>query len=318
MRRAAFAILGLMILAMGSFGAGAFEAAIPTEEQAARCQKIPDESAQRFCLAGYRVAPLKLPTEVSTYGAFSSTGKMAIYTPDGPGPFPALLIMHTCGMIVPEQTGYWVKSAIANGFAAFIIDSWTQRGLMEGECGGSVPPGFNAMAVRIRDAFDALAQLEKFPSIDAKRVAAIGFSHGGRVAYMLANPNFAAMYSPPERRFIAAVAVYGECYNRPIKFVFLRKPIETPLLALLGDKDADGDVRECEPRLRDLKAEGAPVDWHIFPNTGHVWDQPNFRSAQMHPYAGSPTGTVLYKYDSAVTDESRDRAFAFINAQMTK
>ena len=181
MQRTSLVLVIFVALGIIAWDAEAFEAATPTAEQAERCRKSGD--FEKLCLAGYVVAGLKLPTEATTYGAFSSTGKMAIYTPDGPGPFPALIIMHTCGAIVPEQTGYWVKAAIANGYAAFILDSWTQRGLLNGSC--DVSPGFNTASVRVRDAYDALAQLEKIPSIDAKHVAAIGFSHGARVAYML-------------------------------------------------------------------------------------------------------------------------------------
>lgn len=302
MRWAAFAIVVLLASGAGPFGAQAFAAATPTAEQAARCRQAGE--LEKFCLSGYGVSGLTLPSEAVTLGTFSSTGKMAIYKPDGPGPFPALVILHSCGAISPEQTGYWVKSALANGYVVFILDSWSQRGLPNGSC--DVSPGFNPISVRIRDAFDAT------------RIAAIGFSHGGRVAYLLSNANIARMFGHADRRFAANVSVYGECYNRLAKSAYLRGPIGAPLLALLGDRDEDGDVRECEPRLKELQASGSPVEWHVFAGAGHAWDQPNFRSATMRPYPGSTSGSVLYKYDAKVTDETRDRAFAFLRARLGK
>ncbi len=312
MRHAAFAILVFLVTGAGSFNARAFEAATPTDSQVERCRQAGE--FEKFCLSGYVVSGLKLPSEAVTLGPLSSTGKMAIYKPDGPGPFPALIIMHSCGAIVPEQTGYWVKSALANGYVAFILDSWSQRGLPNGSC--DVSPGFNSITVRVRDAYDALARLAEIPAIDVTRVAAIGFSHGGRVAYLLSNSNLARMFGRRDIHFAANVSVYGECYNRPTKSAYLRGPIETPLLALLGDRDEDGDIRECEPRLKELQASGSPVEWHVFAGAGHAWDQPNFQSATMRPYPGSTSGSVLYKYDAKVTDETRARAFAFLNGRL--
>jgi dienelactone hydrolase len=114
------------------------------------------------------------------------------------------------------------------------------------------------------------------------------------------------------------VAVYGECYNRPTKFAYLRPQVNIPLLALLGDKDEDGDIRECQPRLEAAKVAGGPVEWHIFPGAGHAWDQPNWASGTMRPYPGSTSGTVLYKYDARVTRESAERTFAFLNPLLKK
>jgi len=310
-------ILCLTAWAIGAAPASAFEAATADAAQAARCNEFPEAGFQNFCLSGYEVAALRLPSTASAFGTFSGTGSMAIYKPDGAGPFPAIVLLHTCGAISPDQTRYWVKSTIAKGYVAFILDSWSQRNLPNGTC-DIVKPGFNTTSVRLRDAYDALARLEEIPSVDVDHVAAVGFSHGARMAYMLANAGTAKMFSTSGRHFTAAVAVYGECYNRPTKFAYLRPPVDIPLLALLGDNDADGDVTQCQPRLEAIKAAGAPVEWHIFPGVGHAWDQPNFSSAVMRPYPGSPTGTVLYKYDPRVTDESRDRAFAFLSPLLKK
>jgi hypothetical protein len=63
-------------------------------------------------LAMVRQAPdLVFPTEAKELGFFSQLG-MAIYKPPGDGPFPALVIVHSCGGLRTEIQD-WAKEAIA-------------------------------------------------------------------------------------------------------------------------------------------------------------------------------------------------------------
>ena len=48
---------------------------------------------------------LELPAEVSHLGTFSAP-KMALYKPEGPGPFPAMVILHQCGGL-RSSSGTW-------------------------------------------------------------------------------------------------------------------------------------------------------------------------------------------------------------------
>jgi dienelactone hydrolase len=241
---------------------------------------------------------------------------MSIYKPEGAGPFPAIVLLQTCGAVEPEQTRFWTKAATENGYVVFILDSWSQRNLPNGSC--DTNPGFNVATVRLRDAYDALSRLADIPIVDINRVAAMGFSYGARLAYMLTNTTRAKMFATGERHFAATVSLYGECFNRLSKYAWLRPPLDVPVLALLGDSDNDGDVRECEPRLKELKETGAPVEWHIYPGVGHDFDQPRWSPGKTRPYPGSVTGTVLYKYDAKAAQDARDRVFAFLNPLLKK
>ncbi|MEK7245006.1 MAG: hypothetical protein AAB223_03205, partial [Pseudomonadota bacterium] len=77
----------------------AVEFVTPTPEQEARCNAIPDAGRKNFCARGYAVAGLKFPDAPEELGFFASVEKMAIYKPEGNGPFPALVLLHTCGPI---------------------------------------------------------------------------------------------------------------------------------------------------------------------------------------------------------------------------
>src|SRR5690242_2816383 len=62
-------------------------------------------------LRGASLAPdLDLPAEPAYLGAFSAP-KMALYKPQGSGPFPAIVILHPCGGL-RSLSGPWQNMAI--------------------------------------------------------------------------------------------------------------------------------------------------------------------------------------------------------------
>ncbi len=299
-------LAGVLPLARDAGAAG------PTPEQKARCDAFPGGN-QLFCTSAYAslATPLKFPEDVQGSLSIASANKMAIYKPAGNGPFPAVVLLHTCGPIDGHHAHYWIAAALERGYVAFLVDSWEQRGLSSGGvC--AFRPDFPANSVRTRDAYDALGHLGKFGFVDKSRVAVMGFSQGGRVAYHLASKTVAGMFAPDGRRFAAAVAVYGECFFRPRQLSNIRPDIDTPVLSLLGDKDEDGDPKECVPRLQAAKDGGAPVEWHVFAGAGHAWDHYKFNQSRDIAYAGSPRGMVYYAYNAKITEETRERAFAFL------
>ncbi len=293
-----------LVLAMAGAAAHAVE---PTPQQAAHCAAAGSEPAKAFCLAGYQVAPLHLPDK-ATEGVPASAQQMGIHKPPGPGPFPALVLMHTCGdLAINDQMPFWTRAALQGGYVVFVLDSYSQRGV-HGDMGcsslGVTPPA------RARDAFDAASHLARFPFVNSRRIAAMGFSNGGRIAYLLASAATARSFASGAG-FAASIAVYGQCWSRTRKLSYLRDDIDVPLLALLGELDDDGDPKECVPRLSQAKAAGAPVEWKVFPGTGHVWDQPSRLPGKRMPF-NEPPNSVLFEYNPAVTAQSRDIAFEFL------
>lgn len=310
-----FARAVLLLAALAGGGLSSCVVAVnfiaPTPEEKVRCDAFAEEHARAFCLHGYSVAGLRFPDAARELGIFTTIYTTAIYKPEGNGPFPALVLLHTCGPIEPQHFYYWVRQALNRGYVAFVVDSWQPRGIINGICRTRYP-GFYAIPVRARDAYDALQHLSKFDFVDSRRVGVIGFSHGGRVTYNVASKTVAQMFSPQGKRFAAAVSVYGQCFNPLNKQSNIWPDIDVPLLSLLGEQDEDGDPNECVPRLHAAKDKGAPVDWHVFPNAVHAWDQPrNVMPHRIYYYDG-PGGSTMVAYDSRVAAESRDMAFAFV------
>lgn len=308
-------IFAFLAAAAGGFVASpalAVDRIEPAPEQKARCERAPSEPGKRFCLAGYSVRGLDFPTTAQDV-APNSVRAMAIYKPPGAGPFPAIVLLHTCGTLeLNDQLAFWVRAALTNGYVAFVLDQFTQRGIynIEGACRSSWPAWPNSDAARTRDAFDARAHLGRFDFVDTARVAAMGFSEGARASYLLSSRAVGNAFATGGR-FAAVVALYGQCYVASSGISRIAPDIATPLLALLGELDVDGDPKHCVPRLQAAKDSGAPVEWIVFPKTGHVWDQPSRIPGKRMSWH-EPPYTVLFEYNRGVTEQSRDLAFAFL------
>ena len=79
---------------------------------------------------------------------------------------------------------------------------------------------------------------------------------------------------------------------------------------LMGEKDNELSPQSCLRELPLRKAAGAPVQWHVYPDTTHAWDkaeQDGFRKPS--PINGE---TVLYRYNREATEDAMIRVFEFL------
>src|SRR5260221_12150980 len=102
--------------------------------------------------------------------------------PDGPGPFPAIVLMHDCSGLGPSSSGApgrWATELVQRGYVVILPDSFTTRGHADGIC--TVPVRQRRADVtperRARDAYAALAWLRAQSYVDPKRVGLMGGSH---------------------------------------------------------------------------------------------------------------------------------------------
>src|SRR5258706_3687457 len=62
---------------------------------------------------------------------------VTVMKPDGPGPFPAVVIMHDCSGLGPRSSGAprrWADELVAQGYVIAIPHSFSPRGLSAGVC----------------------------------------------------------------------------------------------------------------------------------------------------------------------------------------
>ncbi len=196
----------------------------------------------------------------------------AIQQPEGAGPFPAVVILHTCGGVQPHIK-VWMAVLAANGYASLAVDSFTPRG--GGHCNA---PGFFPAAVDevMEDATAALEHLRTRPGIDARRIAVLGFSYGAWAALRVGSPG----HRRGGHRFAAAVAFYPLCTAvaegaSEAGSDNLFADLDTPTLILIGESDNDfpGMAASCAARVRALQKIDRPVRLKLFPGLAHGFDQ---------------------------------------------
>lgn len=253
---------------------------------------------------------LTFPAEAKEIG-FLSRAEMAIWKPPGDGPFPALVIVHSCAGLRAEILD-WAKIAVARGYVAFVIDSVGPRGL-KSVC---MPPTPVNLPRGTKDAYQALAHLKRFTFVDRERIGLLGFSWGGMVGLLASSPAYAEALSP-DARFAAVVSFYPLCHvpagpNRNA-FDFVRPDHDRPALVLMAGKDTEASPADCLSRLQPLKAGGAPVEWHVYPDATHCFDCSTMHNFSKVDFLGNQ---VVYRYDKSITDDSIGRVFDYFGVQL--
>lgn len=220
--------------------------------------------ATGLLLAGLALArpaaaqPLAIgPAQLGTPGS----GAVAeLHLPSGPGPFPAVVLLHGCSGITP-QMGRWAARLVQWGMAALVLDSFGPRGV-ENVCGtgARVPP-----SLRAADALSAAAALRGRAEIDPERISLLGFSHGGSAALAAASQN--QVQRNAALPFARVVAFYPWCPKGGF-------PLASPVLVLIGGADDWTPAARCEA-LRDRWRPGfGRLALRLYPGATHAFDTP--------------------------------------------
>jgi len=210
------------------------------------------------------------------------TGELRL--PDGGGPFPAVVLMHGCGGLGNAEWG-WVGPLKAAGYATFVVDSFTGRGLTE------VCMSSRALlsVQRLPDAYGALRRLATHPRIDARRIALMGFSHGGSVTLFSATAWAKEVYG---REASAAFAAFLPFYPGCNSDYPARRAVSAPLRIHIGELDDWTPAAPCRELVAMLKAGGFDADITVYPGAHHSFDNVGRRVAWL-PRVDSAAGCPI-------------------------
>ena len=209
-----------------------------------------------------------------------------LFKPMGKGPFPAVVLLHTCGGLGPHVTEHWPNYLTGLGYAVMTVDSFGSRGF--DRC--PIPLSWSAIYREMTwDAFGSLDYLASLPDVDGNRIAVMGFSLG-------ANAINNDLIPRPVRAsggldFKAAIALYGRCDRIWTK-------ISIPLMEIVGDKDIF-HFNSC----RDV-GKYHRVDMHVLPGAHHSFDSPGAR--------GYEKNGMLMQYSASATKKARELTKAFL------
>ena len=272
----------------------------------------PGLSAAALCaalaLAGCAQQTVSFPPEPTPGSLFHS-----LYKPEGAGPFPAVVLLHTCAGVQPHVFD-WAHRLTEWGYVTLVVDSFTPRG--ERIVCGSWRVSVNDVAA---DAFAALARLRTLPFVDRDRVAVMGFSYGAMATLRLASEGYRKWTHADVRGFRAAVALYPYCTppspNLPPDVVErldnLRDDTTTPLLILIGGADDESPAALCSTRVGQLQRRGEPVAIKVYPGVTHAFD---YASLGDRPFT-TPRG-FTYRYNREATEDAAQVSRAFLDRHL--
>ena len=178
--------------------------------------------------------------------------------------FPVVVLIHGSGG-AGAATDRWAQEFNAIGIAAFILDSFTGRGIVTTSNDQSQLDSISMM----HDAFGALARLAAHPRIDATRVAVMGFSKGAVASVYSSNQRFRKLYGPSNAEFAAHIGLYTPC-----NVVFRNDEQITgkPIRMYHGIADDYVSIEPCRTYTNRLKKAGADVTLTEYPDAYHAYD----------------------------------------------
>jgi dienelactone hydrolase len=215
--------------------------------------------------------------------------------PKGDGPFPAVVLLHSCLGLpaakksIADQFARW-------GYVALFVDEFVTRGVKD-TCAVDFKYGPS-------DAFGALLYLSKLPYVDAKRIAVVGYSQGADAVLQLASGRFASALSVPRGLdFKAAAAFYPPCENQA------GIELTIPTLILIGESDDVTPAADCRRLAKGQSALGSDFKLVVYPGAHHLFDDPGLAG-------GRRVLGMWLQYDARAAEQSKSEIRDFLAAKL--
>jgi dienelactone hydrolase len=197
--------------------------------------------------------------------------------PPETGRLPAVILVHGSAG-VGANVDRWAQELNGIGVAAFLLDCFTGRGIVETVTDQSRLGGL-AMIV---DAYRALQMLSRHERVDASRIAVMGFSKGGFVALYASLQRFQRMHGPAGAAFAAYVPFYASCHTA---FVEDEQVSDRPIRLFHGTADDYVSIEPSRGYVRRLRQAGRDVELSSYPGARHAFDNPLYSPARFLPDA---------------------------------
>jgi carboxymethylenebutenolidase len=187
-----------------------------------------------------------------------------LMTPDGPGPYPAILLLHTSGGLQSADLVF-ARRLVGEGYVVLVPAFLDAYGIQP----RTRQAAFTTYAEPIHaDLVASLDQLRANPKVDGNRLAAVGFSNGGYFALWLA--------ATGEAR--AGVSYYGALTgagsDRALdRFRQAFTSHSAPVLILHGADDSTVPIGKAIELDSILTAARAPHEFHQYPGAEHRFDR---------------------------------------------
>jgi dienelactone hydrolase len=211
--------------------------------------------------------------------------------------FPAVILIHGSGGIsaAPDR---WAQELNSVGVAAFILDAFTGRGIINTLTDQSQ---LDSIAMT-HDAYAALAKLATHPRIDSARIAVMGFSKGAVPAIYSSNRRFQAAYGPGNTQFAAHIGLYTPCN---VIYREEEKVTDRPLRFFHGIADDYVAIGPCRSYVERLKQSGADVALTEYTDAYHAYDNFTLPTSVTLPSAQTTRNCLIIEGDNGALLNSK-------------
>jgi carboxymethylenebutenolidase len=187
-----------------------------------------------------------------------------LITPDGPGPYPAVLVLHTLGGIEPADIEY-AKRLAGEGYVALVPAYTAAYGVKWKTARGA----FTALAQPIYDDLAAAADMLRHHSkVAGSKLGAVGFSLGGLFSTWMA----ATGKADAGVTYYGALTAAGDDPNLD-RFRKAFTKASAPVLIFQGTADNQVPVKSATDLADIVTAVQVPCNLHIYPGAFHKFDR---------------------------------------------
>jgi carboxymethylenebutenolidase len=242
--------------------------------------------AAAAALAAVLPSPGAAAEQMVSFKSGTDTGSGLLATPEGKGPFPAVIV-------IQEWWGLddWVKDqarALAReGYAALAVDLYHGKVTKDPEVAHQLMSGLPEDRA-LRDLEGAYAYLRSRADVKKDRIGAIGWCMGGKYALALATK---------QPGLKAVVAYYGAPPTDPAAIA----RIKAPVLGNYGGDDKGPSPEQVKAFENAMKKAGKSADIKIYPGAPHAFANPN------NPWKG---------YREEAAKDAWARTTAFLNTHL--
>jgi len=188
--------------------------------------------------------------------------KASLIVPDGPGPYPGILVLSTSRGVGSFDTDFATRLA-QQGYVCLVPFYLEAYGVMTKERVAGFTRYADTIYADLASATDRLAQL---PQVRGGKIGAVGFSNGG----------FFTTWLAATHKVAAGVSYYGAITGAGTDDDFTRfggyfNSASAPLLLMVGDEDHYRGPTHHLDRI--LRAASSPHQAIFYPGAHHEFDR---------------------------------------------
>lgn len=221
--------------------------------------------------------------DILTTDVLGSPMDVFLFRPQGPGPFPAVLLaqhipMGHAGLEHDTFTLATAQRLADHGYVVavpFLFHWWPKAESLERKREEARDDHI------VEDMKAAMALLEAQPDVLRDRIAVVGHCWGGRVAWL------AACHI---QRFAALATFYGGNIKKALGAgnvppIDLVQHISCPVIGFYGNQDSNPSPQDVDDYSVALSAAGVPHEFHQYEGAGHAFQ--NFPAPERFHAAAS-------------------------------